>query len=103
MYMTIEYRTAFPDFEDDYYNDLYYEWELVDSLLLLNEYFSLDDDDIWQGPGVKVTLFMPEGQRFRISKNLEEIIDKNESPMTIYGDYYGRELKILNNEVMISE
>lgn len=103
MYMTIEYRTAFPDFEDDYYNDLYYEWELVDSLLLLNEYFSLDDDDIWQGPGVKVTLFMPEGQRFRISRNLEEIIDKNESPLTIYGDYYGRELKILDNEVMISE
>jgi phage shock protein PspC (stress-responsive transcriptional regulator) len=103
MYMSIEYRTAFPDFQDDYNNEIYYEWELVDSLLLLNEYFSLDDDEIWQGPGVKVTLFVPEGQKFRISRNLEKIVDEHESPLTIYDHYYGQELQIRDSEVVVSE
>jgi phage shock protein PspC (stress-responsive transcriptional regulator) len=103
MYMIIEQGTVFPDFDDDYYNEIYYDWELKDSLLLLSEYFSLDEDEIWLGPDVKVTIYIPEGQRFRISRNLEELLDEYNSSLTVYDDYYNRELQIRDNEIVLSE
>jgi phage shock protein PspC (stress-responsive transcriptional regulator) len=103
MYMTIEHRTIFPDFEDDYYDEIYYDWELEDSSLILNEYFSLDEDEIWQCPAVRVTIYIPEGQRFRLDRDLEEHIDEHENPLIIYDDYYNKELQIQEDEIVISE
>lgn len=99
MYMTIEHRTLLPDFEDDYYDEIFYEWDLLDSLLVLSEYFSFEDDEIWLGPSVKVTLFLPEGQRISIDREVEELIDNYEGSLKIYDNYYDRELQIRDNEI----
>lgn len=103
MYMIIEQRTVFPDFNDDYFDEIYYDWELNDSLLLLGEYFSLDEDEIWLGPDVKVTIYIPEGQRFRISRNLEELMNEYENPLTKEDNYYNKELQIRDDEIVIYE
>jgi hypothetical protein len=103
IYLTIEKRTVLPDFDDDYYGYIYYDWEFDDSLLLLSEYFSIDEDDIWHGPGVKVSLFLPEGQRFRISREIGELIDEFDNPLVIYDEYYNRQLQIRNHEIVVRD
>lgn len=103
MYMTIEHRKVLPDFENDYYDEIYYEWDLMDSILVLSEYFSVDDEEIWQGPAVKVTIYIPEGQRFTVSRDVEKVIHSYESSMKMYDDYYNRELQIRNNDIEIAE
>jgi len=103
MYIMVEYRTIFPDFDEDYSAEIDYYWELDDSLLLLNEYFAVDEDDIWKGPVVNITLFFPEGQKFQISRNMKKMIDKSQEQNILYDDLYDRKLQLRDHEVEIAE
>jgi hypothetical protein len=66
----LERSAAIPSYDDENdLSDLYYKWQLSDTLLLLNEYFRMDEEKIWQLPAMQLTLFVPIGKRIMISKS----------------------------------
>lgn len=85
--MVIEHTAAIPAFDKDYRDGLYYYWNLNDTILLLDEYFSVDDDNIWQLPGVRITLFIPEEQKIFIDSDLRKLIRKKSIDLESEMDY----------------
>jgi phage shock protein PspC (stress-responsive transcriptional regulator) len=82
--MMIEHTYTIPTFyesdneiRDQLDNDYNYAWQLQDTLLLLSEYFSLDEDEIWQLPGMRLTIYIPENQRVVLDRSLKEFIGQN--------------------------
>jgi phage shock protein PspC (stress-responsive transcriptional regulator) len=72
----------FDEFDDDFehhfsrYYD--YEWKLEDTLLLLDQFFSIDDDHMWQLPGMRITIYLPEGQNVMIDRSMQELVGHNQ-------------------------
>jgi hypothetical protein len=54
--------------------EIEYEMELKDSILVFNRFFSMDDDYKWRFPEVELILKIPEGQRIYVSDGMEEIL-----------------------------
>lgn len=46
---------------DNYLDEVFYQWEVQDSVLYLDRYFHTDDNEFWLFPRVEVTLRVPEG------------------------------------------
>jgi phage shock protein PspC (stress-responsive transcriptional regulator) len=86
-YMIIEQTAVIPGFEDDYSDEFGYDWSLRDSILVLNEFFTLDEDEIWQWPGMRIILFLPEGQRLKLSRDVVALFAKNDANK-FFGDSY---------------
>lgn len=65
---------------DEYqpWDDIHYNWQLRDSLLILQKYFSVDNDKIWYLPEVRVIIFLPKDQKIMIHKNVRELMDTEE-------------------------
>ena len=58
------------DYSDD--DNFNYSWNLSDSLLLLDEYYSIDADDAWQLPDAEIIIKIPEGQKICINREMQE-------------------------------
>ena len=54
--------------------EIEYELELKDSILVFNRFFSMDDDYRWRFPEVELILKIPEDQKIYISEGMEEIL-----------------------------
>lgn len=54
--------------------EIEYELELKDSVLIFNRFFSMDDDYRWRFPEVELILKVPENQRIYVLKGMEEIL-----------------------------
>lgn len=79
--MKIEQTSTIPsfdefdnDFGDDFDDDYNYSWQMEDTLLLLDDYFSLDEDELWHIPGMNITIFLPEGQQVILDRSLKELV-----------------------------
>ena len=60
---------------DDFLEDIDYDWEQNDSVLIFDNYFSMDEKNKWRFAEVELTLKIPKGQRIQISKSMEKILD----------------------------
>ncbi len=69
----VEHTAAIPAFTREFRDDLQYYWHLNDSVLLLDEYFSIDEDHIWQLPGVRITIFLPDEQKVVIDRDIKKL------------------------------
>ena len=54
--------------------EIEYELELKDSVLIFNRFFSMDDDYKWRFPEVEMILKIPENQTIYVSDGMEEIL-----------------------------
>lgn len=72
--LLVEHTAAIPAFSQEFRDDMQYYWHLNDSVLLLDEYFSVDEDHIWQLPGVRITIFLPDEQKVLIDRDVKKLI-----------------------------
>lgn len=54
--------------------EIEYELELKDSLLIFNRFFSMDEDYKWRFPEMELILKVPENQRIYVSEGMQEIL-----------------------------
>ena len=54
--------------------DLEYYWSQRDSLIVLDTYFNLAEDQRWRDPSVSITLMLPEGYAVYLKEEMAEII-----------------------------
>jgi phage shock protein PspC (stress-responsive transcriptional regulator) len=64
-----------------------YSWQMTDTLLLLDEYYSCDEDNAWRFPDVKIILEIPEGQKVFLKKDIGKLAG------TFYNDDVLMEMK----------
>ncbi len=72
--LVIEHTAAIPAFDEDYMEELFYIWHMNDTVLFLNEYFSIDEDHIWQLPGMRIILFLPDQQKIVMDSDIEKLV-----------------------------
>lgn len=65
-----------------------YGWRLSDTLLILDEYYSCDDDNAWRLPNLNLSIEIPEGQKVFIDKDIAGILDM---------EYMANQLVIMEN------
>jgi phage shock protein PspC (stress-responsive transcriptional regulator) len=75
----MEYTAVIPRFNDDYDENIEYNWVLNDTILLLDEYFSIDEDCIWQMPGMKIILSVPEQQKIVLNADINAVFGREEN------------------------
>ncbi len=61
-----------------YFDRIEYDWSVNDSSLLLDEYFSTDDDDFWMFSDVELKLRIPEGQRVILTSDVCDILTEDQ-------------------------
>jgi phage shock protein PspC (stress-responsive transcriptional regulator) len=85
--LMIGYTAVIPAFEEDYLEELYYHWYLNDTVLLLDDYFSIDEDHIWHLPGMKLTLLIPDKQQIVLDSELGRLVNNEtkDSPGQVWG------------------
>lgn len=59
---------------DKYLNEINYEVQLNDSLLIFDRFFSMDDNYKWHFPEVELILKIPDNQKLFISNDVQEIL-----------------------------
>ena len=59
---------------DEYLEEIEYNWKLRDSVLIFDNYFSLDEENKWRFAEVELVLEIPENQKIYISKNMDRIL-----------------------------
>lgn len=59
---------------DQNLEEIEYEMELKDSILVFNRFFSMDDDYKWRFPEVELILKIPENQKIYVTDGMEEIL-----------------------------
>jgi phage shock protein PspC (stress-responsive transcriptional regulator) len=52
-----------------------YNWQLLDTLLLLDEYYYCNEEDAWRMPIINLTLRIPEEQKYRLSPKIEQLMN----------------------------
>jgi len=72
--LMVEHMAAIPTFKRELRDELQYYWHLNDSVLLLDEYFSIDEDCVWQLPGVRITIFLPEEQLVVVDRDIKKLV-----------------------------
>ena len=93
IHLQLEEVSNIPGSSNDHpWEDIQYDWKLNDSLLLLQKYFSVDDDEMWFMPGARVIIFLPEGQKVYLHKDVREMIDNDESDSTFSVPTFNQEL-----------
>jgi phage shock protein PspC (stress-responsive transcriptional regulator) len=63
---------------DYYLDEVRYNWDVQDSVVLLDKYFFTDDNDFWMFPHVMLTLKIPEGQKIRFTENACDMLELND-------------------------
>lgn len=100
-YLIIEQQAIIPDFDDDdEFFEHSYSWKLQDTLLIFDEFFILEEEDIWRWPGMKIRIFIPEGQRFQLSRNAEVLTEDLEYESFSGHSLYNRELRMENDHII---
>ncbi len=69
-----------------YFDRIDYNWSVNDSSLMLDEFFSTDDEDFWMFPDVELKLRIPEGQRVVITPDVCDILAGYEHERYCTGD-----------------
>ncbi len=59
---------------DDYMDEVYYNWQINDSVLVLDRYFNVDDDNFWLFSKVNLSLQVPEGKSIMIRPDACEML-----------------------------
>ena len=79
-------------------NDIIYSWQQNDSLLLLDNYFTLPLDEKWRHQELELILKVPVGMRIHLDKSLDEIA-WNSNYYNDYwpGDLVGKEWRMTNS------
>ncbi len=60
---------------DDFLEDIDYNWNQRDSILIFDNYFSMDEKNKWRFAEVELTLRIPKNQKIQISKSMAKILD----------------------------
>jgi phage shock protein PspC (stress-responsive transcriptional regulator) len=58
-----------------------YNWHMSDTMLVLDKFYSCDDDDAWLLPNVQITLFLPAGQKVNFDDSVERLLDVDYAPV----------------------
>ena len=69
--LQIEYSTVFP-WEDEMDYDLF-NFTFRDTILVIDNYWRIDEDEFWRLPRVCLTLYVPEGQEIHIDPDFKKI------------------------------
>jgi phage shock protein PspC (stress-responsive transcriptional regulator) len=59
--------------------EINYHWEMKDSLLRLDPYFSLPELRYWRGQDLNLTLYLPVGKVVYLDKDMEDFLDEAEN------------------------
>jgi phage shock protein PspC (stress-responsive transcriptional regulator) len=98
MRMIIEKSSSILSFDDNIYSNYQYNWDQTDTTIILDNYFSIHEEDLWQLPGINVYVLVPEGKEIFIDKDLKELIKPIEN-----GNYsvleYNTRLIMKNNRL----
>jgi phage shock protein PspC (stress-responsive transcriptional regulator) len=94
-YLKIERSLSIRGADKDYELDkLEYAWSENNNGLVLDTYFDVDDDEIWQIPGMRLTLLVPDGAKIRINH-------KKKTPFSHECDISGKFPNDYYNKVLI--
>jgi hypothetical protein len=88
--LVIEKTSTIPPFWDDNYQDFQYEWYQQDTMLVFDNYFKINEDDIWQLPGMNIFLYVPDGQKLFIDKSLKDLMENKDEEDYLTVDYNTR-------------
>jgi phage shock protein PspC (stress-responsive transcriptional regulator) len=61
-----------------YLDRIVYNWEFSDSAVVLDQYFSTDEDDFWMFSDVALKLKIPEGQVIVLSQNTCDMLEEDQ-------------------------
>jgi phage shock protein PspC (stress-responsive transcriptional regulator) len=104
MRIVIEKTATIPPFRKHFYKNCQYYWSQQDTLLILDNYFNFDEDEIWQLPGINICLFVPEGRTLVLDRRIEELIKdsyQEDFPLFQYNTLLTmKNGKLLKNEVL---
>ena len=103
IHVQLEKISSIPGGDDDPWENMHYEWYQQDSLLLLQKYFSVDDNKIWFMPGMHVIVYLPEGQKVFLDKDVDELIDRDELDSTFVKPVYNEELVMTGKGLQVLE
>lgn len=81
-YYLIVTRTSSLSFSGHNYQNTYvydYDWELTDNVLLLNQYFNIDDDKVWTVPGMEINLKVPTGRKVILEGDANALFETRQS------------------------
>jgi phage shock protein PspC (stress-responsive transcriptional regulator) len=81
---------------DRFIDRINYSWDQEDSVLYLNQYFSVEDEDFWMFSRVDIRLSIPEGQVIVLSPGICEILESYQQ------DQYCYERSLMNKKVVMS-
>ena len=73
-------------YSDRYFDRIEYNWSLEDSSVMLDEFFSTDDEDFWMFSDVELKLRIPEGQRVVITPDVCNILAEDQRERYCTGD-----------------
>jgi phage shock protein PspC (stress-responsive transcriptional regulator) len=86
--MLVEYSSFVP-FDHHEMEDISYHYSLNDSILVLDNYWRVDDEDIWRLPKVKIHIFLPESQQVHLDPDFKRNKDRLADGMNWPDSYYG--------------
>ncbi len=69
-----------------YFDRIDYNWSVNDSGVMLDQYFSTDDDDFWMFSDVELKLRIPEGQRVIITSDVCDMLVEDQHERYCTGD-----------------
>jgi phage shock protein PspC (stress-responsive transcriptional regulator) len=76
---------SFSEDREDDFSQKYY-WQLNDSILVLNKYFVIENDEIWTLPGMNINIKIPKGNKVKLkgdASKLFEMIESSSDTVTI--------------------
>jgi phage shock protein PspC (stress-responsive transcriptional regulator) len=92
--MVIEQSFSFPfseEFWDNHeyhvWNEFEYKWSQDDTVLILDNYFGIEDERLWQLPGMRITIYLPEGQQIVLDDDIKDLIVDNYSENNSLPDF----------------
>lgn len=98
-FLVIEENAMLPDFEENDFTYYNYLWEFHDSVLILPAFFSVDEEDFWQIPGMRIMLYLPEDQKIKLDRDLYDMLDlPDDSHWLDEADFY-RPLQMQNRRL----
>jgi len=100
-YLKTERNLSIPlsDKEFDLHN-LDYGWAVKDSILILDTYFNVDDKEIWELPGLELTIQVPEGKKIKIYRDkTDPLSSQNINSGKFSHEYYNKVLIMKNGEL----
>ena len=92
IYVDVEYSAVFPWDDDDRLYDYPLDWDFNDSVLSIENYWKIDEDEIWRLPNTRLIVYLPESQKVRLDPDLREISTISEENSHWPEWYYSKDL-----------